>query len=128
MPVATTPKTRITRMIPSSCPLISDILTSFLPVKSHDCHSCNGNNHLPLIDNKGLIIRENGIGDFLTDIRGRVIFANKIHVICFLDLYLKTIIDNTILRNKIRNVIRFSVQGRIYALNRNQVRAEKKAH
>ena len=42
---ATMPNTMMTRIIPSSCPLISDIFSSFLTVKSHDCHPLNGNGH-----------------------------------------------------------------------------------
>lgn len=48
---ATMPNTMITRMMPSNCPLISDIASSFLTVKSHDGHPLNGNGHFLLRNN-----------------------------------------------------------------------------
>ena len=42
---ATMPNTISTKTMPNSCPLISDIFTSFLTVKAYDSHPLNADGH-----------------------------------------------------------------------------------
>ena len=64
---ATMPNTISTKTIPNSCPLISDIVSSFLTVKTYYRHPFNADGHFLFRNHKWMICCRYLVYDFFTE-------------------------------------------------------------